>query len=146
MLFKTRQPLKFRHGRGPFPDGSFLIPSHLPTSFMRVSLRSLALTALGNSPNAPHFISRRGLANRAFLSGFVVDALAPRHPADAFDNGIPDMELYRNKTKYPGVQPENLGLQPNGRLTPCIGAQNCFSTSGDESHLLRLWRCALPSN
>lgn len=46
--------------------------------------------------------------------------------------------MYRNKTKYPGRQP-NLGLQRNGKLARCNYEPNCFSTSGDAAHQLPLW-------
>ena len=60
-------------------------------------------------------------------------------PATAFENGIPDMALYSNLTKSPGAQPA-LGLQRNGKLAICDYAPNCFSTSGDDAHLLKPWR------
>ena len=76
-------------------------------------------------------ISRRQAA-AGLLATFA--AGLPR-PAAAFENGIPDMELYRKQPKYPGTQPP-LGLQENGKLATCDYAPNCFSTSGDDAHLL----------
>ena len=49
------------------------------------------------------------------------------------------MALYSNNTKHPGKQP-SLGLQANGKLKRCAYEPNCFSTSGDEEHLLPPWR------
>jgi len=49
------------------------------------------------------------------------------------------MALYRTQTKHPGTQPA-LGLQGNGKLAICDYAPNCFSTSGDASHLLTPWK------
>ena len=49
------------------------------------------------------------------------------------------MALYKAKTKYPGTQPA-LGRQSNGKLKTCDYALNCFSTSGDDAHLLPLWK------
>lgn len=83
-------------------------------------------------------ITRRqscAIAAGGFLSPFV----AALRPATAFDNGIPEMELYRTKTKNPGTQPA-IGLQGNGKLAICDDGLNCFSTSGDEAHLLELWK------
>ena len=87
-------------------------------------------------PPSPMMMTRRQAA-AGFLSTFV----AGLRPAAAFDNGIPEeMELYKDKMKQPGTQPVLLGLQSNGKLQRCDDAPNCFSTSGDEAHLLELWR------
>eukprot|EP00979_Chaetoceros_neogracilis_P005039 scaffold861_cov231-Chaetoceros_neogracile.AAC.14 len=83
----------------------------------------------------------RRLAVGGLLSPFIV-AL---RPASAFDNGVPDMELYRDKTKNPGTQPA-LGLRDNGKLASCDEGLNCFSTSGDEARLLTLWKPKAGSN
>jgi len=89
----------------------------------------------------PSSITRR-LVAAGLLSTFFVAGI---RPAAAFDNGIPDMEKYRTKTKYPGTQPE-LGLQKNGKLNKCADAPNCFSSGGDESHLLKPWKPKAGSN
>ncbi|GMH95750.1 hypothetical protein TrVE_jg12735 [Triparma verrucosa] len=58
----------------------------------------------------------------------------------AFDNGVPEMNQYKDKKKYPGTPPISLGVQPSGSLSPCTSdALNCFSTSGDAAHLLKPW-------
>ena len=54
------------------------------------------------------------------------------------------MAQYRMQAKYPGTQPA-LGLR-GGKLARCIYEPNCFSTSGDESHLLELWKPRAGSN
>ena len=55
------------------------------------------------------------------------------------------MAQYRTLTKYPGRQPA-LGLQADGKLAVCDYEPHCFSTSGDEAHLLKLWRSGAGSN
>ena len=89
----------------------------------------------------PTPIITRRVAAAGLLSPFV----AALPPASAFDNGIPEMELYKNKTKHPGTQPA-VGLRSNGKLASCNDGLNCFSTSGDESHLLELWKPQAGSN
>ena len=49
------------------------------------------------------------------------------------------MAKYANYTKRPGLQPA-LGVQTNGKLGKCSYEPNCFSSSGDEAHLLRPWK------
>merc|ERR1719291_209351 len=83
----------------------------------------------------------RQLAAAGLLSAFV----AGLGPVAAFDNGIPEMAQYRSQAKYPGTRP-SLGLQGNGKLAACDYEPHCFSTSGDESHLLKLWRPKAGSN
>jgi hypothetical protein len=78
-------------------------------------------------------IITRRLAVAGLLSPFVASDAA------AFDNGIPDIEMYKNKTKNPGTQP-SLGLRSNGKLAICDDGLNCFSTSGDEAHMLEMWK------
>jgi len=80
-----------------------------------------------------HLIARRAAAG--LLATFVTGLC----PAVGFDNGIPEMAQYSTQTKYPGRQPV-LGLQGNGKLASCDYEPHCFSTSGDESHLLKRWR------
>ena len=84
-------------------------------------------------------VTRRLAVAGLILSPFVAALLHPAAVA-AFDNGIPDMEMYKNKTKNPGIQPSSLGLQSNGKLAICNDGLNCFSTSGDEAHMLELWK------
>ena len=79
------------------------------------------------------------VARRLAAAGLLSTAVSGLRAAAAFDNGIPDMQLYRNKTKYPGTQP-TLGLQANGKLKSCTDGPNCFSTSGDENHRLPPWK------
>lgn len=56
------------------------------------------------------------------------------------------MAQYKTLTKNPGKQPASLGLQDNGKLSTCDYAPNCFSTSGDETHLLKLWKPKVSSD
>jgi uncharacterized protein (DUF1499 family) len=49
------------------------------------------------------------------------------------------MALYSLQKKYPGKAPA-IGLGADGTLATCDYAPNCFSTSGDENHLLPLWK------
>ena len=78
------------------------------------------------------------ITRRLTAAGLLSTVVAGLRPAVAFDNGVPEMELYSNASKYPGTQPA-LGLQA-GRLARCDYEPHCFSTSGDESHLLKLWK------
>ena len=86
------------------------------------------------------FITRRMAA-----AGLVSAMVSRPRPATAFDNAISDIAQYRAQAKlagwstYPGTQPA-LGLQGNGKLASCEYEPNCFSTSGDDSHLLKPWR------
>ena len=85
------------------------------------------------------------ITRRLAIGGLLSPFVAALRPASAFDNGVPDMELYRNKTKNPGTQPA-LGLRDNGKLASCDEGLNCFSTSGDEAYLLKLWKPRAGSN
>ena len=85
---------------------------------------------------------RRRQAAAELLSTFFV---ALQSPATAFNNGIEDMEQYKTRVKYSGTQPA-LGVQANDKLATCDYAPNCFSTTGDESHLLPLWKAKAGSN
>ncbi len=77
---------------------------------------------------------------RLAVAGLLAPLIAPKQqPALAFDNGIPEMEMYKNKDKNPGTQPK-LGLKSNGKLAMCDDGLNCFSTSGDEIHRIDLWK------
>mmetsp|Transcript_30474 Transcript_30474/g.50480 ORF Transcript_30474/g.50480 Transcript_30474/m.50480 type:complete len:273 (+) Transcript_30474:62-880(+) len=101
----------------------------------------------GVPPMPKIYDRRRRLAAAGLLSTFV----AGLHPANAFENGINEMAQYRTQAKlagwstYPGTQPM-LGLQGNGKLASCNYELNCFSTSGDDSHLLKQWRPKAGSN
>ena len=55
---------------------------------------------------------------------------------------IPDVAKYNTIPKHPGTMPTNLGIdKTNGKLALCNGdALNCFSTTGDEYHLLQPWK------
>jgi uncharacterized protein (DUF1499 family) len=79
------------------------------------------------------------ITRRLVAAGLLSPFVAALRPAAAFDNGIPDIELYKNKTKNPGTQPA-LGLRSNGKLAICDDGLNCFSTSGDEAHMLEMWK------
>lgn len=84
--------------------------------------------------------------NRRFaVAGLLAPLILPIQPTFAFDNGIPEMEQYKNKDKNPGTQPE-LGLKSNGKLAMCDDGLNCFSTSGDEIHRIDLWKPKAGSN
>ena len=83
------------------------------------------------------------IARRIVAAGFVSTILL--RPAMAFENGVPEMMLYENYTKYPGRQPQ-MGLQADGKLRKCDYELNCFSTSGDESHQLQMWKPENGSN
>jgi len=98
------------------------------------------MSAQGDGRLPAPVVTRR-LATAGILSTFV----AGLRPADAFDNGVPDMELYRKEAKYPGTQP-TLGLRSNGKLATCDYEPNCFSTSGDEAHILERWKAKPGSN
>lgn len=89
-------------------------------------------------PEATTSATTRRLAAARLFAPLIIAIAAP-HPAVAFDNGIPDMKLYKNKTKHPETQPL-LGLKSNGKLETCDDDLNCFSTSGDEAHLLEMWK------
>jgi uncharacterized protein (DUF1499 family) len=89
--------------------------------------------------------SRNLFVARLAAAGLLFALFAGPSPVIAFDNGIPDMTLYMMQAKYSGTQPA-LGLQGNGKLLRCDYEPNCFSTSGDESHLLRSWRAKAGSN
>ena len=93
---------------------------------------------LGHASQSP--ILTRRLAAAGLLSTLVAGL-----PATAFQNGIPEMADYRTRIKYPGSQPA-LGVQSNGELAKCEYALNCFSTAGDEDHLLPLWMPPSGSN
>jgi len=80
------------------------------------------------------------IARRLAAAGLLRTFVAALFPAAAFDNGVPEMALYRMQPKNPGTPPDQLGLQGNGKLARCDYVQHCFSTSGDESHLLTLWK------
>ena len=82
---------------------------------------------------------------RMVAAGFLSTLVAGVRPVSAFDNGIEEMAQYRSRIKYPGTQPE-LGVKGNGKLAACDYSPNCFSTSGDESHLLPLWKPRAGSN
>jgi len=96
-------------------------------------------------------IERRGRQNiaRTILAGIVSSFLFTVSPeqsylqppaAFAFDNGVPEMVNYKNIPKHPGTTPSNLGMDKNnGKLAICDGALNCFSTTGDDTHLLQPW-------
>ena len=81
------------------------------------------------------------LPTRRIAAAGLLSALVTRlhPPALAFDNGVPELQNFLNQTRYPGTQP-TLGLQSNGKLKTCDYEPNCFSTSGDEYHLLKPWR------
>lgn len=84
-------------------------------------------------PSTP--IINRRLATAGIISPLFIG----KERASAFENGIPEMEMYKNKDKNPGTQPE-LGLKSNGKLAMCDDGLNCFSTSGDEIHRIDLWK------
>lgn len=92
-----------------------------------------------SSPRADAIPPRPIIARRLAAAGLLSTFVAGLRPAAAFENGVPEMADYRTKPKYPGTQPV-LGLQGNGKLARCDYALNCFSTSGDETHLLKLWK------
>ena len=79
----------------------------------------------------------RRIAAAGLLSMLIARLRPPA--ALAFDNGVPELQNFLNQTRYPGTQP-TLGLQSNGKLKTCDYEPNCFSTSGDEYHLLKPWR------
>lgn len=96
----------------------------------------LALSCAHNVVPARSVLSRRAAVAGAtlFTSSFAV----PR-PVTAFPNGVAEMALYASQPKTPGQTPK-LGLQDNGMLKQCDYAPNCFSTSGDDTHLLKMWK------
>ena len=87
----------------------------------------------------------RTLPTRRLAATGLLSTLIFGHQAAAFENGIPEMAEYTSRVKYPGSQP-TLGLRDNGKLTTCTDAPNCFSTAGDEDHLLPLWKSQLGSD
>lgn len=119
----------FSASRQTSPRGDGILPTPIITSPSRQA------SPLGDSIPPTPFITRRLAAAAGLLSSFV----AGLRPAAAFDNGLPEMELYMNSTKYPGTQPA-LGLQGDGKLARCDYAPNCFSTSGDDFAQLTLWK------
>ncbi len=84
-------------------------------------------------------ITRRLAVARLFSALVATTSLKDSSPVVAFENGVPEMELYKNKTKHPGTKPL-LGLGTNGKLAICDDGLNCFSTSGDEVHRLEMWK------
>ena len=78
------------------------------------------------------------VSRRAALASLTSYAAFASTQALAFDNGTPEMALYKMATKRPGEQP-SLGIT-DGKLRTCDYAPNCFSTSGDSSHLLSQWQ------
>jgi len=96
---------------------------------------------LSPKPNSESMLQvpKPTINRRLAFAGLLSPLVAGIYPTNAFENGIPDMEKYKNKPKHPGTKPE-LGLRDNGKLAMCDDGLNCFSTSGDESHLLELWR------
>ena len=59
------------------------------------------------------------IARRLAAAGLLTFFTGLHPDAVAFDNGLAEeMELYREKPKYPGTQPA-LGLQRNGKLARC---------------------------
>jgi uncharacterized protein (DUF1499 family) len=83
-------------------------------------IASLCLTALA-AANAPKVqLSRRGMLNA--LGGVsVVGAFAPASRAGFLG-------------PFPGEQPTDLGVRPDGSLKGCPASPNCWSTSGDAKH------------
>ena len=79
------------------------------------------------------------VTRRVAAAGLLASFVAGLRPSAAFDNGVPEMALFANFTKYPGTQP-SLGLQRDGKLRRCEYAPNCYSTSGDEYARLKLWK------
>ena len=115
-----------------------LLPSNGFSPFRQPSPR-------GDSVLPTPIIARR-LAAAGLLSTVIAGGWL--RPANAFDNGVPDMALYRTQAKNPGTQPA-LGLQGNGKLATCDTAPNCFSSSGDESadeRRVSLWKPKPGSN
>lgn len=97
-------------------------------------------------PNRDSMLLAKPVVNRRLaIAGLLSPLIADLRPTYAFENGIPDMENYKNKPKHPGTQPK-LGLGDNGKLAMCDDGLNCFSTSGDEYHLLELWMPKSGSN
>ena len=100
------------------------------------------ITALSLLPDGSA-LSKRGCVTRraAALGGLFTSLASPAQPSYAFDNGVPEMALYKMQKKIPGTTtPTKVGLQSDGKLATCDYAPNCFSTSGDEQHLLEVWR------
>lgn len=109
------------------------------------------LTALSLQPDScaclrPGLKRASGITRRAVGCGLFVAALASPQPSLAFDNGVPEMERFKNEKKsgveIPLYTPNNkkkLGLQ-DGKLATCDNASpNCFSTTGDTQRLLERW-------
>jgi len=91
------------------------------------------------------YAPNRAITRRLAATGLLSTFLAGLHPAAAFDNGIPEMAQFKTMPKNPGTQPV-LGLQANNKLAKCDYAPNCFSTSGEEQYLLKLWKPNTGSN
>ena len=87
-----------------------------------------------------------GITRRAVGSGLFVAALTSSQSCSAFENGVPEMSMFKDEKKsgvdIPLYTPNNkrqLGLQ-DGKLATCDNASpNCFSTSGDLQRLLERW-------
>lgn len=112
-----------------------VLAAPLAPVFVATSAASSALTIYGVDG-----ASQVGTSRRAAIAGLLSSLVTGLHPAVAFENGVPEMAQYRTQTKYPGTQPSTLGLQRDGKLARCDYAPNCFSTSGDENHLLKPWK------
>ena len=88
-----------------------------------------------------------GITRRAAGCGLFVAALTSSQSCSAFENGVPEMSMFKDEKKsgvdIPLYTPNNkrqLGLQDNAKLAACGDAPNCFSTSADDSqHMLEVW-------
>ena len=97
------------------------------------------------SPRGDRSLPTPLIARRLAAAGLLSAVVAGPRLAAAFGNGVPEMAEYRTLAKNPGTQPV-LGLQRNGKLAKCDYEPNCFSTSGDEAHLLKPWKPKAGSN
>ncbi|KAG8465217.1 hypothetical protein KFE25_012580 [Diacronema lutheri] len=120
----------------------------------------LAATAMspGRTTRFPTEIATRrsALATLVGVAPFALDVLASPRAARAFENGVAEMDKYKDKPKQRGPKPNDIGLKTRvinadgdeavGAVKICGGAPNCFTTTGDmampgdSEHLIPFWR------
>lgn len=85
----------------------------------RGMLAALVIAALSAS-NGNKLLTRRGVFSAVSAAG-LASAFGPSARAGPFG-------------PFPGEQPADLGVRPDGALKGCGTSPNCWSTSGDSSH------------
>jgi uncharacterized protein (DUF1499 family) len=115
----------------------------------------LAITSV-QSPRAEQAGTRRAALSSLARVALASIPLGAALPALAFENGVPEMDKYKDRPKQRGPKPSDIGLRPRvvnvdgdiaeGSLKICGPAPNCFSTTGDASvpgdsaHIIAPWQ------